>query len=228
MYIRKMFYTEAAYFAGIVMLSSGNALMAVADFGVSVVVAPAYVLSLKLSQYFPFFTFGMADYILQTVLLIFVALLLRRFRWYYLFSFFTAVFSGVVLDGAMNLVRLIAAEHMIVRVVLYSAGVLLCSGGVALLFHTYITPGGYELFVKELAGKYNLDISRVKIIYDCTSGVIAVILSFAFFGLFRFEGIKAGTIICAPVNGWLIGKWSGLYERMWTFRDRFLLRKYFE
>lgn len=46
-----MFYTEAAYFIGLVTLALGTALMERADFGMSMVVAPAYLVYLKVSEY---------------------------------------------------------------------------------------------------------------------------------------------------------------------------------
>jgi hypothetical protein len=43
-----------------------------------------------------------------------------------------------------------------------------------------------------------------------------------------FEGVKAGTIFCALVNGWIIGRLDALYTRRFEFRDRFNLRAFFE
>ena len=55
-----VFSTELAYILGILTLALGTALMERADFGVSMVVAPAYLLHLKVSQFYLFFTFGTA------------------------------------------------------------------------------------------------------------------------------------------------------------------------
>jgi uncharacterized membrane protein YczE len=95
------------------------------------------------------------------------------------------------------------------------------------VFHTYISPEVYELFVKELSAKYGVDIHRFKTGYDCCSCVAGVCLSFAFFGFGRFEGVKWGTILCALINGWLIGRFTRLYESHWEFRDGLPLRRYF-
>ncbi len=67
---KTMLYTELAYVLGMVGLSLSVALMTRADFGVSMVVAPAYLLYLKLNPVLPFFTFGMAEYTLQAALLL--------------------------------------------------------------------------------------------------------------------------------------------------------------
>ena len=56
----------------------------------------------------------------------------------------------------------------------------------SLLFHTYISPEAYELFVKEISSKFNLDISKTKTVYDCCSCIIAVAMSFLFLGFWHF------------------------------------------
>ena len=75
---KKIFYTEWAYVLGLWILALGTALMERANFGVSMVVAPAYLLHLKISESLPFFTFGMAEYTLQAVILIFMMMGTRR------------------------------------------------------------------------------------------------------------------------------------------------------
>ena len=77
---QSVFSAELAYVLGILTLALGTALMERADFGVSMVVAPAYLLHLKISQVYPFFTFGTAEYCLQAALLIVLCLVLRRFK----------------------------------------------------------------------------------------------------------------------------------------------------
>lgn len=225
---KKKFYTELSYILGMIILAVGTALMEKADFGMSMVVAPAYVLHLKISKSLSFFSFGMAEYTFQAVLIILTILVLRKFKISYLFSFITAVLYGFLLDGAILLVTSIQADYMIVRIILFLVGMLFCSAGVALLFRTYISPEAYELFVKEFADKYNLSIYKVKTCYDCISCLFGVVLSFAFFGLWHFEGVKLGTIFCALVNGWLIGKCNGLFEKYLSFEDGLSFRKLFE
>ena len=95
---KKVFYSELAYVFGMVVLALGTAMMERADFGMSMVVAPAYLVHLRISQAFPAFTFGMAEYCLQAVLLIGIAMITRRRKIKYVLSFGTAVFYGFTLD----------------------------------------------------------------------------------------------------------------------------------
>ncbi|MDO5111984.1 MAG: DUF6198 family protein [Clostridia bacterium] len=224
---KKTFYTELAYAFGLVALAFGSAFMERADFGMSMVVAPAYLLYLKLSQTLPFFTFGMAEYALQAVLLLLMTVMVRRVRLAYFFSFVTAVLYGFALDGAMALLALLPAAGTGARLVCYLVGMLLCALGVSLLFHTYISPEAYELFVKEVSKKLHVDIHKCKTVYDCVSCLVGVALSFAFFGLWHFEGVKLGTVVCALLNGTLIGLCTRALESVWTFRDGLPLRRYF-
>lgn len=225
---KRVFYSELAYIIGLIFLALSAALMEKADFGVSMIVAPAYILHLKVSQYLPFFSFGMAEYTLQAILLVVMILVLRRFKLHYLFSFVTAVLYGFILDFMIMWVSYIPSDLLICRILLYICGLIGCAVGVSLLFHTYISPEVYELFVKEISALLNANINKVKTIYDCTGCVIAVIMSFAFFGWFNFEGVKIGTIVCALLNGFTIGAFSKIFEKHFEFKDRLKLRKFFE
>lgn len=225
---KKPFYTELAYLLGILAIALGTAFMERADFGMSMVVAPAYVLYLKLSATWEFVTFGMMEYTLQAVVLLFMAALLRRFRLSYLFSFFTAVLYGFALDGCMALVGLFPTVGIPWRIVFFLAGALLCSLGVAFMFHTYLAPEAYELFVKEVSSAFRISISKFKTGYDCVSCLLGIVLSFAFFGMWHFEGVKWGTILCALCNGALIGWLGKRMEAHWEFTDALPFRRYFE
>lgn len=225
---KRVIYSEVSYIVGLVLLALSAALMERADFGVSMVVAPAYLLHLKVSQFLPFFSFGMAEYTLQAVVLILMIIVLRKFKLCYLFSFVTAVLYGFILDLMIFLVAFIQGDTIYIRVILYILGLLGCAIGVSLLFHTYIAPEVYELFVKEVSSTFHFNINRMKTIYDISSCAVAVIMSFCFFGLWQFEGVKVGTVICALLNGVTIGMFSKLFERFFEFKDGLKLRRFFE
>ena len=220
---KRVIYNELAYFVGILVLALGTAFMERADFGISMVVAPAYLIHLKVSQYLPFFSFGMSEYVFQAVLLVLLSLVMGKLKKSYLLSFATAFFYGVVLDGAISLVGLLPWNGILWQVIFYVIGMVTCSVGVALLLRTYFPPEAYELVVKELSQKFRVSIGKTKTIYDCCSCLFAVILSLCFFK--SFVGVKWGTILCALVNGWLIGKISSYLERAFAWKDGLSLRE---
>lgn len=218
-------YTEAAFLAGLLLLAMGTAMTASGGYGVSPVVAPAYIVHLKVSQYWSFFTFGVAEYALQGVVLVLMLILLRKIRLRYFGSVITAVIYAFMLDGAMGLLGLIPLEHWAFRLGLYAAGAVICSLGISLLLRSYLPPEVYELLVKEVAQHWHKPMSRVKTVYDCASLALAVVLSFAFFG--KLSGIGIGTLVCAVTNGFLIRLFGKLWDKLFVFTDIPLLREKF-
>ena len=147
---------------------------------------------------------------------------MRKFKKSYILSFATAFLYGTVLDIALSTVALFPYSGLVWQVIFYIAGLIICALGVALLLHTYFPPEAYELVVKELSAKYHAAIGKTKTIYDCCSCVLAIVLSVCFFH--AFVGVKWGTIVCAIVNGWLIGRISQLLEKKFVLKDALALR----
>ena len=224
---KRVFYTELSYILGLIILAFGAALTELSDLGVSMIIAPAYILHLKVSEVIPWFSFGVAEYVVQGALILITTIVMRRFKLSYIFSFVTAVIYGAALDGAMFLVAFLPSEALAVRIVWYVIGVLLSTFAISLFFHTYISPEAYELIVKEISGGFSLNINKVKMAYDCLSLILAIAFSFIFFGFGTFRGIGVGTIIGALVNGFLISRMTILLEKFFVFKNRFDLEKYF-
>ena len=217
--MKRIFYKEWAYAVGMMAVALATAFTEKADLGLSMVVAPAYLLHLILSPILPFVTFGTATYMFQGLLLIVMCLVIGRFRFSYLFSFVTAVLYGYLLDLMMIPVSFIPTDSVWVRIALYVVGIVLCSFGVSMMFHTYIKPEVYELFVKEVSARFSLDINRVKIVYDISSCALAAAVSLIAFG--ALYGVGIGTVICAFVNGIMIAAFSRLFDKNFDFKPRF-------
>lgn len=202
---------EIAYFLGIVTMTLGVVLMQKADFGLSMIVAPAYMLSEFLE-----ISFGTAEYCLQFVLVTVMCLILRKFRIAYYLSFATAVIYGLVLDGFIWLLQAgTPAQDLPIRILLMLAGMPVTAVGVALFFRTYLPACAYDMFVKVVSGHFRLNTGKFKICYDFASLGVALILTFAFFG--KLIGIGVGTLICACLNGLLINAFSALFARCVDF-----------
>ena len=222
---KRVFYTEVAYVVGLVILALGTALLVYGGFGTAIVVAPAYILHLKLSQTWSFFSFGMAEYVIQAVILAALLILFRSRKWTWLLSFVTTVLYGLILDGGSLLTNLLP-QSLPLQIVLYIVGIFMCTLGIALLFSTYFTPAAYELLVKVLSRRFGWKLHIVKTAYDCFSCLVAVGLSFLLFR--RLEGIGVGSVVCALCYGMLIRLHTKLLERVWVFEDKLPLRRYFE
>ncbi|WP_407384663.1 DUF6198 family protein [Ruminococcus sp.] len=227
---KHVFYTELAYVFGILSLVFGVTFMERADFGLSMVVAPAYVLHRYFSTLpgMGWFSFGVAEYTLQLILVLVLMMVVRRFRISYFFSFVTAVIYGYLLDLSMWLMPAVGSDQVALRIFLFILGELFCTLGVSLVFHTYIPPEAYELFVSETAKKFNQPTGRVKWVYDIVSCLTAIGLSFLFFGFGVFVGVKWGTVLCAVINGVLISALIKWEDKLFAFQDAFKWRRFFE
>lgn len=209
-------FAEGAYVLGLLLLSMGTALMAKSDFGVSMVVAPAYLLSLK----FDALTFGTAEYCLQAALFAAMCVVLKKFRLRYCFTFITLLLYGAALDGWVRVFDALPnGNGLPAQIACYLLGLPITSLGVSLMFHSYFAPTVYEYFVKMVSAHFGKDINKFKIAYDCASLAAGVALSFLFFG--KLNGVGPGTVIAAALNGWIIGWFSRRMEKHIDFSPRF-------
>ena len=212
---------ELTYAAAIVLLALAVAMLTAADFGISMIVAPAYLLSLKLGVV----TFGQAEYIIQAGLFIVLCLLLRKCRPAYLMSFVTCLIYGAVLDLWRKLPcfdpTVTAPGHMALwlRIVMFAAGVLLTSFSVALFFKTYLYPQVYDFFVKAVSLRFGIRLPLFKTIVDMCCLLAATVMTLCFFGEFR--GLNWGTLIMALFNGTIIGFFSKLLNKTVDFQPCF-------
>lgn len=220
-----VFYTEIAYFLALLMLGFGTALMAYGDLGVSMVIAPAYILYLYASQFLSFFGFGVAQYAVQALLILLLMLIMRKAKFFYLLSFVAAIINGIALDGGMMLVASLPT-NIYMQIIAFIVGAVISCGSLALLFRCYLPPQSYELFSKEIAAKVNKPIHKVVNFYNLGSLLLSVILSFLFFGMLK--GVGIGTVACSLLYGYIIGFFQKIYNKLFCFVDKFPWRKYFE
>lgn len=213
--------SEFTYFAAIVLLSLAVAILSAADFGISMIVAPAYLLSLKAG----FLSFGQAEYVVQALVFIVLCIVLKKFRLSYLFSFGTCLIYGFVLDLWRKIpflnpaATLPGSMNFTLRIIMFVIGMMLTSFSVALFFKTYLFPQVYDFFVKAVSAKYGIRLPVLKTIVDISCLTASVIMTFAFFG--EIKGIGWGTLIMAILNGTIIGIFSKLLDKAFDFKPSF-------
>ncbi|MBR4882014.1 MAG: hypothetical protein IKU19_08770, partial [Clostridia bacterium] len=95
--------------------------------------------------------------------------------------------------------------------------------GVAFMFHTYLAPEAYDLFVKELCERFGFNTGKCKTIYDICSLLVTVALTFILFG--GIKGIGVGTLVCALLNGTFIGIYSHFMDKRCTFPCKMVFLK---
>lgn len=202
------------YVLGIILMPFSIAVMTKANFGLSMIAAPTYIISEK----FPI-TYGQTEYIVQILVLVLMCVVVRKFKWTYLTSFVTAIIYGSVLDFFIWLLRNWTVENIALRIVLFFAGMVITSIGVSMFLHTYLAPCAYDYFVKTVVEEKKVDLRKFKLANDATYLVISLILTLVLFH--GFVGITWGTIVIVALNGNIISFVSKWMDNHITFYDHF-------
>lgn len=211
---------ELAWVIGIVLSTLGIALYTKADFGLSMIAAPAYIIHSKMINYFDWYSQGTSEYIFQTILIIALSVIMLRFKKSYILSFLTAIVSGVVLDGWFLLMHGNAPfESMAIRIIAFIFGEISLTIAIAFFFRTTLPVQIYELIVNEISEKKNLEKNKVKQLYD----VFMLVLSLALALVLNksFQGLGIGTIIITIINAPLIKIFGDILDRVFSFESLF-------
>ncbi|MGN0524357.1 MAG: DUF6198 family protein [Eubacterium sp.] len=207
---------ELAFVLGMVLMPFAVSLCQKADLGMSMIAAPTYIISQRVS----FLSYGQTEYIFQAVVLAIMCIVVKKFKLIYLTSFISAVVYGTILDGFIFLIKADQpAELMWQRIVLFAAGVFLTSLAVALLMHTYLPPCAYDYLVRMVVEVRGFDLRKTKLINDFTYLALGTALTLILFH--GFKGVTLATLVIAVVNGNLISFLSSGIDKHFEFFDRF-------
>lgn len=198
---------------GICLCCLGVCLCTKADFGLSMIAAPPYIIHCFFRDTFSWYTQGTSEYLWQTLLVIITCIAVRKIRLKYFLSFLTAILSGFVIDGWFLLLGGNGVyASMPMRIAAFAGGSLIISLAVAFVFRTTLPPQAYELIVSEIADKFKLDKSKTKLVNDILMLAVAVILSRAL--THSWTGIGIGTVIATFANAPLIKLFGKLIDKI--------------
>lgn len=211
---------EAAWILGILLCTLGVCLCTKANFGISMIGAPPYILHLWLRDALPWYTQGMSEYVWQGIILVVTCIAIMRFKLRYIVSFGTAILSGLSIDMWLFIFGGNGAyENMVVRIVAFALGELITSVAIAFIFRTTLPVQIYELAVCEIADRYKLKRDRVKLVNDIVMLAISITLALVLTG--GWNGIGVGTIVITFVNAPLITLAGKVLDRIFEFDSRF-------
>ena len=206
---------EIAFVPGVLLLGLATVLMSKASFGLSMVVAPAYVLA----DWIRLIPTGTMCYIYQGLLVIATSLIMGRFKISYLITFFSAVCFGLSVDAFGWVFAFIQSPGMGLRVLLFAVAIPINSLSIALLLHCYFPPQAPELFVREISGKFSWQMYKTKYVYDLCSCAVSIAMSFLLLGQLRHVGV--GTVVYAFINAPLIGVFGRWLDKIADYEPRF-------
>lgn len=217
--------SELLWIFGIVFVALGVTICSKADLGVSMIAAPAFIISEAVSTLWSGFSVGVTEYIIQGIMLIILCIVIRKFDWRFLLGFAVAVIYGYTLDFFLWALGGVSFNAVWLRYVMLIVGDIVTATGVACFFRTYMPLQIYELFVAELSHTFKISISKVKSGFDIALLILSLVIAFTLFGdvaTFDWSGIVSksfhsigiGTLITTAINSPIIATMGKLIDKL--------------
>lgn len=179
------------------------------ELGVSPISSVANVMSSK----YAFLTLGTWLIVWNCVLILGQVLILRReFKPVQLLQIPLSFLFGLFTDFGMWCVSYLPCDTYPVRMILVICGIVILSFGVSLSVIANVIMNSGEAFVKAISDKTGANFGNVKIGFDVTCVILAVVLSMLFFGG-KIVGTREGTILTALLTGLFVKFFTKKFDR---------------
>lgn len=179
------------------------------ELGVSPISSVANVMSCK----FDSFSMGTWLIIWNCILIAGqIAILRKAFQPIQLLQVPLSFLFGWFTDFGMWLVSFIPVNSYPIRLMLVIVGIVILGFGISLSVIANVIMNSGEAFVKAISDKIHKEFGNVKIAFDVSCVVLAIILSLVFFN-FSIVGTREGTIISAMLTGIVVKFFSNKLSR---------------
>lgn len=224
--------SELLWAFGVIFVALGVSICSKADLGVSMIAAPAFVISEAISTLIQGFSVGVTEYVIQGIMLVALCVIVGRFNWRYLLAFAVAVIYGYTLDLFLWLLSGVEFDTVWLRWVMLLIGDVITAFGVACFFRTYMPLQVYELFVAEVSDRFSIQITRVKLFFDISLLIVSIILAIVLFLDVKsfdwstiyyssFHSIGLGTLVTTAINSPIIALMGKIIDRFFEPSPRF-------
>ena len=186
------------FLIGLIINSIGIAVITMSSLGISPISSIPNVLALEFTK----LTLGNFT-ILFSLLLILIQLVIlgKNFRLEHVLQIPVSIILGYLIDACMLVFSFIKPELYWQQLLCLLVGCVILGAGVYLesVANGVMRPG--ESVVRAICLRLSSNFGSTKMAVDVSLAVIAVVLSFLFFG--RLEGVREGTIIAALLVGFI-------------------------
>jgi uncharacterized membrane protein YczE len=216
--------SELLWLFGIVFVALGVAICDKANLGVSMIAAPAFIISEALSPISSFFSVGASEYLIQGLLLLILCIIVRKFNLKFILAFAVAIIYGYTLDLFILIFEGVEVSAVWARWLFLILGDVVTGFGVACFFRTYLPLQVYELFVAEMARFFKISVNKIKCAFDVSLLVISIVLVLVIFGdvgsfdftaitYTSFHSIGLGTIVTTLINSPIISTMGRIIDK---------------
>ncbi len=199
------------FFLGLTIAGIGVALSTRPGLGTSPITSLPYVTTFK----FPW-TLGMATIVINLFFILAQFIILkRRFGWSHIAQLPTLLAFGFFIDFGMWLTNFYIPESYFLRVAEEVIGCLFLAVGIGfqLIANISLMPG--DGFIRVVSEEYHIPFGTVKICFDSTIVISAIIFSLCCFQ--NITGVREGTVIAAFLVGYFIKQQLGAMRKVKLF-----------
>ena len=186
------------FFLGLTIAGIGVALSTRPGLGTSPITSLPYVTTFK----FPW-TLGMATIVINLFFILAQFIILKhRFGWSHIAQLPTLLAFGFFIDFGMWLTNFYIPESYFLRVAEEVIGCMFLAVGIGfqLIANISLMPG--DGFIRVMSEEYHIPFGTVKICFDSTIVISAIIFSLCCFQ--NITGVREGTVIAAFLVGYFI------------------------
>lgn len=207
--VKELAKRYALFIISLFTSAMGVAITKKGELGVSPISSVANVMSEK----FTFLTLGNWLIIWNCVLILGQILILRKkFQWIQLIQIPLSFLFGWFTDLGMWIFSFLKPSNYVFQLLMVLVGTVVLSFGIALSVIANVVMNSGEAFVKAISDTIHKEFGNVKVVFDISCVVTAVVLSLIFFDL-RIVGTREGTVISALLTGFVVKFWNRLVRR---------------
>ena len=213
-----LFRGELALLIVVIVNSFGVVLMLYSNAGISAISSVPYAFS----EVLPFFSLGTWTYIFQSLLILTLMIMRKRFVLPYLHSFVVGFAFAELLDFHKAWIGILP-DGLGFRIVYFIISYIMLCIGIALSNRCKLPIIPTDLFPREFSDITGIKYSRVKITFDVlclfTTGVMT------FVGLGYIKGLGIGTVMAAFTMGKSIGFIGDIIDKHFRFETYWSMKK---
>ena len=187
------------FLVGVLVCATGIALITRAGLGTSPISSIPFVLSLITP---PELTMGIFTFTFNMLFLVLEALLRKRLTWLQILQIPATLFFSFCIDQAMAWIPTRYGGPWVDSAVYLLIGCLVMALGISLevMADVIMLPG--EAFVRALSQKINKEFGNVKVCFDSSLTLIAMVI--ALIAFHKLNGVREGTLFSALAVGQIV------------------------
>ena len=198
--------------AGVLISSLGIGFITRAGLGTSPISGIPFILSLVTAP-----SMGVYTFCFNMLFVLGEALIRRRFSFMQAMQIPAALLFSLCIDAALFIIPTQYGGAYINSIIYLAIGCIVMALGISLEIRANVIMLPGEALVRAISQRFRYPFGNVKVIFDSTLTLIAVVLAFLFFH--RLNGVREGTVFSALATGQIVTFFSFLQKKIYHLKN---------